>query len=136
MSKIECNLWLGEDNHGVMIAAQYGAEPTVTQQGDLSGPEHAAAHFIVELVRCLSLGKSIDHTFNPIRDKPQPLEEKLVKCIWQKSGILIMLGDLEEGKKKWKHAESVEEALEAKRVFTCTRYIYNAVPKRRPKQKK
>lgn len=135
---IECNLWLGE-TRGVMIAGVPGQEPTLKQQGELSGPEHAAAHFIMEVVRCLTLDKSIDHTFNPFHKQTQPppaKTEKYIKCIWQKSGNLIMLGELEEGQKRWKHANTVEEAVESKRVFTCTRATYAAMPKRRPKRKK
>lgn len=133
---IECNLWLSE-TRGVMIKGALGCEPTVTQQGQLTGPEHAAAHFITEVVRCLTLDKSIDHTFCPIKSQPPPVAtERFIKCIWQRSGNLIMLGELEDGQKRWKHANTVEEAMEAKRVFTCTRATYAAMAKRRPKRKK
>lgn len=130
MNKIECNLWLGETlSTGVMVKCEVGGEPTVDQQGSLTADEHAASHFLVEIVRCLSLGKSIDHTFSPLLTPDKVKEqETLVKCRWSKSGKLLMFG---ETTKHWKHAVNVEEAVVRNRVFTCTRSVFNATPKRR-----
>jgi hypothetical protein len=132
--KIECNFWIGGVT-GVMIECEEGQEPIVKQSGELTGPQHAASHFITELIRALSLGKSIDHLFNPYMTTMDILQkpEELVRCKWMKSGKLILLGTSD---KRWKHAGTVEEVLESKRVFTCSRTIYDLTPKRRPGQKK
>lgn len=131
--KIECNLWLGEDgSKGVMVNYNDSTtELTIEQKGSLTADEHAASHFIVELVRCLTTGRSIEHSFNPLLTPEKIKEqEQLVKCRWSKSGKLLMLG---EASKHWKHATSPDEAILKQRVFTCTRSTFNLTPKRRVK---
>ncbi len=127
--KIECNIWFGDEGRGVMIECEEAQDPTVKTQGMLDASQHAASHFLVEIVRCLALGRSIDHHFNPALTTAKLQEqEQLVRCIWKKNGKLFMLGPSD---KRWKHAHSAEEAIIKQRVFTCTRTVFDMTPKRR-----
>lgn len=130
--KIEWNLWVNEYG-GISIKGEAGLEPVIeVRAGELSATEHAALNFVVEIARCLLIGKSIDHTFNPTKTLERiQEEEQLVRCRWLKSGKLIMMN---ECSKRWKHAATIEEAISRQRVFTCTRNVYDSMPKRRPRK--
>lgn len=134
--KIEWNLWINETT-GIQIKGEGGQEPSIEllNKGEITADEHAAMFFVAEIARCLLAGRKIDTHFNPTKPLEKLLaEEKLVRCKWTKSGKLLVLVDDEN--KRWKHASTVGEAMSRKRVFTCTREVYDATPKRRPGDKK
>lgn len=122
---IECNLSIGDKF--VSIEAKPGAEPRVRQTEILDANEHAALHAIVEVVRCLSTGKYVDHHFNPtLRESDSGV---IVKCKWQKSGNLTLLA--RDVKKRFQHARNRDEAMRRHRVFTCDMNTYRLLPSRR-----
>lgn len=132
--KIEWNLWIDEFK-GVSIKGESGQEPIIEPYaGEITADQHSAMYFVAEIARCLLAGRSINSQFNPT--KPLAIlveEEKLVRCKWTKSGKLIVI--VEQETKRWRHAETPAEAMQRKRVFTCTRAVYDACPKRRSRLK-
>lgn len=133
-NKIEWNLWIN-DYQGVQVKGKEGEEPVIEMRvGKVTADQHAALHIVIEVARCLLMGKSIDHTFNPTlalkagsSDQPE-----LVKCKWFRSGKLVIIG---KATRQWRHANTPIEAVERQRVFTCTREVYEATPKRRQRPK-
>jgi hypothetical protein len=133
--KIEWNLWI-DDTKGLQVRGQSGEEPVIDfYKGEISPDQMAAMNYVVEIARCLLQGRTIDSHFNPTKKLEALIEEeKLVRCQWMKSGKLVMI--VEHETKRWKHAETVAEALGKERVFTCTRQVFDACPKRRPATKR
>ena len=131
---IEVNFSL-DDIRFVSIKCEPGKEPTYRQSSsiELSAREFSAMNAVLETVRCLSLGRSIDLHFNPT--VPHNAEdEKLVKLKWMRSGKLAVLE--EDTPKRWMHASTKEEAMGRKRSFTCTRRLLLELPRRREVPKK
>ena len=132
--KIEWNLWM-DDTRGCQIVSRDGAiNVEYNREQSLTADENAAIHYVVELARQLLRGQPISHFQNPFLVIQEQVQ-KLVKCKWQRSGKLVMLGQLNPGDKRWKNANTVEEALAKKRVFTCTMAVYDSCPKRRAPSK-
>jgi hypothetical protein len=131
--RIEWNLWIDEYN-GMTIKGEEGQEPYIDlRPGPVTADQHAALHLIAEIARALLMGQRIDHLFVPrslqkIYINNSGPSEIFLRCQWMKSGKLIML---KECNKRWQHAETVDEAILRKRVFTCTRELYEILPKRR-----
>lgn len=126
---IEVNFTL-DDLRFVSIRCVPGQEPTYHQSSStaLNSREFSAVNAMLETVRCLSLGLPIDLHFNPA--VPHNLEdEKLVRLKWMRSGKLAVLE--EDTPKKWQHASTVEQAMQRKRSFTCTRRVLLDLPRRR-----
>lgn len=116
----------------VNILASKGEQPKVTQHGEADSNEHAAIHCIVEVIRCLALQQNIGHYFNPAIPHTDTGEEvqEYVKCQWTRSGKLFCAGPAD---KRFMHADNLEEALARNRTFTCTRRLYDMLPKKRPR---
>lgn len=126
MTELKCNIYLSDDSM-VTIVSEDGGEPLVSQRGTITANEHAAVHVIAETMRALATGRPVDHLFNPTINEEE--EKIVVKCRWMKSGNLRIL---DEGPvKKFKHADTLEEALERHRVFTCTRSLLRRLPRKR-----
>jgi hypothetical protein len=127
MAALEWNLYFKNDTVCVSITGNEGFEPTVRQTGEMDANIHAAVHCALEVARCLMKGISIKHYFNPTMG--EEAAEVWVKCQWMRSGKLFLVS---ETTKKYHHCMNVEEAMLQKRTFTCTRNLYNLIPKRRP----
>jgi len=112
------------------INCRKGQDPVVRQQDIINADEHAALHLIVEILRCLSSGKNIDHHFNPTVD--HITEDELVMCRWEtKSGKLRELG---AATRHYRHAETLAEAVKRHRNFTCPKSLVAKLPKRRTQE--
>jgi hypothetical protein len=127
MRQIEWNLYFNQDAICAVINGREGIEPTLKLTGDVDANTHATIHVIMEVARCLMNGQSINHYFNPTVVHSE--EDEYVKCQWMRSGKLVSSGKAD---KKYMHADTVDEAMLRKRVFTCTRHLYSLMPKRRP----
>lgn len=130
MALLEWNCYFNNDAICVTITSNNGMEPKLTIHGDVDANTHAAIHCLSEVARCLAQGISIPHYFNPTLGQQEV--EVLVKCQWMRSGKLFCAGDTS---KKYHHCTTVEQAMMQRRVFTCTRSLYNLIPKRRPPTK-
>lgn len=124
MKKYENNLTMGSTF--VRIMAVEGSQPMMESNGILTTNEAAAVNAIMQVLRCLSLNRFIDQAFNPTVSDEDRAE--MVKCRWERSGKLACIG---LATKTFMHANSVEEAMQRNRIFTCTRAVYNQTPKRR-----
>jgi len=130
MAALEWNLYFNNDTVCVTIVGNVGYEPIIKQSGDMDANTHAAVHCVLETARCLMRGISVKHYFNPTLE--DETSEVLVKCQWMRSGKLYCIG---ETTKKYHHCTKVDAAMMQKRTFTCTRNLYNLIPKRRPATK-
>lgn len=130
---IEASITIGDGF--CYIKCTEGEDPTFrTSQGtELAAREFSAMNAILETIRCLSLGLNIDHHFNPLTAHTFD-DEKLMKLQWMRSGKICVLE--EDTPRRWKHASTVDQAVNRKRSFTCTRKLFGELPKRRPSQKK
>lgn len=130
MAALEWNLYFKNDAICISITGNDGFEPVLKQTGELDANTHAAVHCVMEVARCLMRGVSINHYFNPTMS--EDTAEVWVKCQWMRSGKLFLISDTT---KKYHHCLNVEQAMMQKRIFTCTRNLYNLIPKRRPSSK-
>ena len=121
---LACNITIGDTY--IMIEAKPGHEPSVKQVGTMSANEHAALSAIVQLMRCLSKGQCIGPLFNPHLETPEM--NRMVKCMWKRSGILSFYGDCNQ---QFMHANTHEEAMLRSRNFTCPYKVYLSLPRRR-----
>lgn len=125
---IRCNITL--DDLFVEISGSSTSELRIRPSGTFTANENAAINALVETLRCLSSGKTIDRHFNPTRRHDE--KPRVYKCKWERSGKLRVLE--EDATSKFQHANSVEEALQRKRIFTCSSELYETLPKRRMKE--
>ncbi len=126
MKKIECNLTIGNDF--IFIKSKPSGECLIQMSGQqFTAQELAAANVIAQTLRCLQTGRPIDHYFNPTVNDSD--EQKIVKCEWLRSGKLTVR-DM-NASKRHKHADTVEQALERQRVFTCMFPLFRKLPRRR-----
>jgi hypothetical protein len=105
------------------IACVHGKDPVVRMHDTLSADEAALINVIMESVRCLSTGKSIDRYFNPTADNAK--QDELVHMEWDRHGKLLYKGMAED---KFLHASTVQEAVRRRRKFTCFRSLVNKLP--------
>lgn len=113
----------------VEVACHEGKQPMVRAPEQLDADELATLNCIVESLRCLSSGKSIDHHFNPTIDNF--VADEVVECRWEsRSGKLKIFGVAE---RRYQHASTVKEAMARHRNFTCPRSVSEKLPSRRDK---
>lgn len=98
------------------------------QAGSYTQEQLAALNIIFETAKCLESGRSLDRHFNPVQGENK---YQLVKCEWLASGNLVLRD--EKATKHYQHAESTEEAMKRRGVFTTMLDIFNNLPKRRKK---
>lgn len=122
--KYEANIYIGDSL--VQIVADPGEPIKFTTLTNLNGDELTAAHIIKEVFSCLLAGKSLDSHFNPFDNSDDDIV--IVKCKWERNGNLSFIG---ETKDKHLHAISVQDALDRKRIFTCSKALYKRIPMRR-----
>lgn len=91
----------------------------------MTSEELAAIAVISEVLARLRNGKFIDYSFNI---KSFENSTALVKCEWLRSGNLKIHGPTD---RPYEHAESVDEAIQRHRTFTCSVSISALLPKRR-----
>ena len=75
-------------------------------------------------------GESIPYNLNPRKEQNQ---FDIIKCQWTEAGYLRIYDQSPD--KKFRHAETVEQAMKRNRNFTCTRSLYECLPTRRIKGK-
>jgi hypothetical protein len=112
----------------VQIQAEEGKEPVARSTGIFTTDELAAVQCMVQVVKCLSAGISFQAYFNPTVSSEE--DNELVKCRWSRAGVLKLEGITT---KRFLHAENVAQAIERRRVFTCTRRVFRECPKTRGK---
>lgn len=110
-----------------------GTDWTIACASELTANQLAAVHVIQKTLEQLSYGSPIDRYFNPTLHVDA--NKRLVKCKWRRSGKLVLLenestpGSL----KRYQHAETPDEAITRRGVFTCTQLTYSLLPKQRVK---
>lgn len=124
MTKYECNLTLG--SLFIQMQAEHGKDPVMKASGPMTANQMAGTNAIMQVLRCLSLDRMIDATFNPTYDEAAGNE--IVKCRWERSGNLKLIGTVTG---TYMHALSIEEAIQRIRIFTCPRHLFDRLPKKR-----
>ena len=129
MEKIEWNLWMSNGT-GAQIFTDDNDRLVATITGEHDANTMLAFGFVLEVAKALLQGQEINRYFKPIEPNPDALE--IVRCQWLRSGKLRCFG---LATKKHRHAESVDQAIMRHRVFTCTRDLYDRLPKQRAAEK-
>lgn len=80
---------------------------------------------LAEILRCVVLGINLDTHFNPTAESSR--DEEIIKCQWTRHHKLKIVDENPPG--KFRHAYTINEALQRNRNFTCTRRLYRQIPK-------
>ena len=112
------------------VRCSEGHEPVTRCPEPFDGQELAVLAVITETIRAWSAGVPIDRHFNPTKSSAEDLV--LVLCLWERSGKLIVKEEVPE--RKYQHADTVDEAVQRKRSFTCYRSLVSQLPSRREKE--
>lgn len=127
-SKMECNLTIGDKFVFIKPSAD-GTGCVVQMDGQFTDEEVAAVNIISRTIACLRDDTMLGPYFNPTLNEVD--DSRLMKVEWLRSGKLV-LRTVAPGK-RFRHAYTVEEAMQRDRVFTCERRLYRVLPKRRRK---
>lgn len=130
-TKIEGTIMLDER---VMISMVFdrniSCESKISITGEVSSAEFQAGNLLANILRCLYHGLDIDNQFNPTK-RVNIDDLTMVKCRWMRSGKLRIVED--PAPKRFLHADDIPEALSRHRNFTCSRKLYDSLPKIRYK---
>ena len=121
----EVNIYFDKDRL-IRLEAE-GTDIKVHGLSLLDGQELSFTFIIKEALNCLITGKDINLHFSP-HDTEED-ESTIYKLQWQRGGNLRVIDD--HHTEKFLHANTIREALERKRNFTCTRALYKKLPQRR-----
>lgn len=121
-----------EDSKTISIETKQDGRLSIASER-LNEQQLFLVNVIAQATRCYCKGIDIDTYFDPFRVTEKQSTDKLYKCEWMRSGKLILRDD--NCKKKFKHADTVEEAFTRQRVFTCMSSVYSVMPKMRINQK-
>jgi len=128
MQRVEITITIGADSV-LYITADKTIEVGCT--GSKVGSEYIQfLSVLIESLKAMMKGIEVNRHFCPV---PEEKRTKIVftsfpKFKWTKSGILKFLGMT---KKKFMHADTVQDALMRSRVFTCSNEIATMIPVRK-----
>ena len=128
MSKMECNLTI-KDKFVFIRPNKDGSGCVVQMDGRFTDEELAAINVISRTIACLCDDTQLGPYFNPTLS--EAYDSQTVKVEWLRSGRLVLRSVAPD--KRFRHANTVEEAVLRERVFTCERRLYRVLPKRRRK---
>jgi len=130
MPSVECILNLSGIKN-IIINADKNGKVKIGRTESLSDQDLALIFIITQGIRCYSRGIEIENYFDPYHKTKEVLHDPLYKCEWMESGKLKLRN--ENYNKKFKHANTPEEALKRHRIFTCNKSVYDLTPKTRIK---
>lgn len=123
--EVQVNIYFDKDR--MLRLEAEGEKIAVHGMSMLEGQELSFAFIIKEALNCLLRGKDINLHFSPADTEED--EHILYKCQWLKGGGIRVIDD--HATERWRHANNLSEALERKRIFTCSRALFKKLPLRR-----
>lgn len=99
--------------------------------GQLTDKQLAAVAIINEILHRMRHGKDL---LPYVPQKDSFTANTIMRCKWQKSGILKVIGDNAD-KPLFNMVKSVDAAMQAKGVFCCSSDLIPSLPKRRIAEK-
>lgn len=129
LADLSCNITLGRNRFVALEPNEKEGEIKVKFLGDaaeMSANEATAISYIATILNHLYANRSIKHC---MRLEVPPDAFHVVKCQWKPSGVLEIVD--ENPPTRFLHCDKPQEAMTRKRNFTCTKMVYECLPKRR-----